>query len=323
MKTTPSSLRAVIHCRTSARAKNIGSTEIRRHRENTEKYTGRRPAVWNFSSVRCPDQSRYAQSVLSTTRSKLAVAAAKRQQRFIWTSCFCESIQVHLQDSSRSASSCGMGTSGQADRSSCQSLGAAVQWFRVWLWVLLWAVLTSGVEPSQRAAGGTAPCVDLQVQALLVLLLCSHVSAECTRVLVVGYILTKQGWISATSAKTAAVVPCAGRERAPSSPMKLSVRSCFLPPALLGREAGDKLAALYLGVYNKPGNNIQRQVNRKMMDHGTCSIESPTPRPHGYPYPYRPGLILSGGFQAQSHRRTSCAFEFGVVRIQQTYNVRC
>lgn len=236
--------------------------------------------------MRCPDQSRYAQSVLSTTRSKLAVAAAKRQQRFIWTSCFCESIQVHLQDSSRSASSCGMGTSGQADRSSCQSLGAAVQWFRVWLWVLLWAVLTSGVEPSQRAAGGTAPCVDLQVQALRVLLLCSHVSAECTRVLVVGYILYEG--ISATSAKTAAVVPCAGRERAPSSPMKLSVRSCFLPPALLGREAGDKLTALYLGVYNKPGNNIQRQVNRKMMDHGTCSIESPIAATTWVPLPLPP-----------------------------------
>lgn len=101
----------------------------------------------------------------------LQLQQPKRQQIFVWTSCFCESILTPLQNSSRSVNSCGMGTSGQADRRSCQSLGAAVQWFRVWLWVLLWAVLTSGVEPSQRAVGGAAPGVDLQVQSFVLSLL--------------------------------------------------------------------------------------------------------------------------------------------------------
>lgn len=39
----------------------------------------------------------------------------------------------------------------------------AVEWFRAWLWLLLWAVLTSGVEPSQRAVGGVEPSLDLKV----------------------------------------------------------------------------------------------------------------------------------------------------------------
>lgn len=36
--------------------------------------------------------------------------------------------------------------------------GGWIAWFRVWMWVLLWAVLTSGVEPSQRG-----PKVDSSV----------------------------------------------------------------------------------------------------------------------------------------------------------------
>lgn len=39
---------------------------------------------------------------------------------------------------------------------SSQAAGRAIPWIRVWLWVLVWAVLTARVEPSQRA-------VDLQV----------------------------------------------------------------------------------------------------------------------------------------------------------------
>lgn len=55
-----------------------------------------------------------------------------------------------------------LGTSARADRR-CRQAVRAVEWFRVWLWVLLWAVLTSGVEPSQRAVGGMGPCLDPQV----------------------------------------------------------------------------------------------------------------------------------------------------------------
>lgn len=38
-----------------------------------------------------------------------------------------------------------------------------VQWYRIWLWLLLWAVLTSRVEPSQRTVGEAGPALDLQV----------------------------------------------------------------------------------------------------------------------------------------------------------------
>lgn len=145
-----------------------------------------------------------------THSNTLQLQQPKRQQRTVWTSCFCESIQAPLQNSSRSVNSCGMGTSGQADRRSCQSLGAAVQWFRVWLWVLLWAVLTSGVEPSQRAVGGTAPGVDLQVQSFVLSLLVLAVSAECTSS--AGWSTRKQrGCISSPRPalqNTAVVVPC-------------------------------------------------------------------------------------------------------------------
>ncbi|CAN0063933.1 unnamed protein product, partial [Scytosiphon promiscuus] len=37
-----------------------------------------------------------------------------------------------------------------------------IPWFRSWLWLLLWAMLTSTVEPSQRAVGGAGSGLDLQ-----------------------------------------------------------------------------------------------------------------------------------------------------------------
>lgn len=60
------------------------------------------------------------------------------------------------------------GTDGDVSRGAGQS-----RWFRLWLWVLLWGMLTSGVEPSQRAASKAGSCVDLQVYSSADAALCA------------------------------------------------------------------------------------------------------------------------------------------------------
>lgn len=56
-------------------------------------------------------------------------------------------------------------------RRSAHPRGGWIAWFRVWMWVLLWAVLTSGVEPSQRG-----PKVDSSVDI-----------SEVSRTLLLGF----------------------------------------------------------------------------------------------------------------------------------------
>lgn len=152
----------------------------RRSTKSTMRGTARRAGTRSYF---CCPLSRYAttgnaESGRKTNPGSKTCSCSRGRSRVVSSTRVRESIQADLREtsSSRSVSSCGMGPpSSRADRRSRRAVGA-LEWFRAWLWVLLWTVLTSGVEPSQRAVGGTTAPVDPQVTAPLLWVLFVFVS---------------------------------------------------------------------------------------------------------------------------------------------------